>query len=111
MSEKKCSIYRVCYADGGKARITHVKARVYENQTTTPQTIHTRGYVLEMLDAGFTVKTRIQIAGDDYEDGASVMATTINDKRYIKTIANEIEEDNLGELPTFQLPGQCNTSR
>ena len=39
--------------------------------------------------------------GVDWRTGADVHVVTVNGKEYLRTDWNEVEEDNLGELPEF----------
>ena len=107
MFHNKCLIYRVCYGNKEQTHITHVEAHVDDNiGTSHPKKILTRAKVLEMIDDGYSVETVKWLYGDTYEKGAKVIAIPLNGNRYIKTESNETEEDNLGELPTFQMPYQ-----
>jgi len=102
MSPNSCLIYKVRYAED-KRFISHVEAKVYENGKLTPLEQYTRKEIVTKIEKGYTVKTCIQIAGDNYKDGANVGIYSFNGVEYITTDPNNTEADNLGELPTFNL--------
>ena len=98
--EKISCIYAVHY-DEDTRHISQVKARINPaSGTLEPLRVYTKSEILNQIDTGFYVVTMVK-GGVDHVVGAEVMAYTINGKRYLKTVANDTEEDNLGELPTF----------
>jgi hypothetical protein len=54
--------------------------------------IFSRQYVVSLLDSGKKITTAL---------GAEVSIVIVKGIKYIRTDKNSIEEDNLGELPTF----------
>ena len=96
---KVCFIYAVHY-DEEKRHITKVKAQISTGGPWEPMQILTKSKVVEKVDADWIVMTSIKKDNGELAH-ADVIAPTIKGKRYIKTVPNEIEEDNLGELPTF----------
>ena len=100
MSEKQCYIYAVRY-EKERRRIQKVKARIYAGMSSKPEQDFLREEIIEMIDNDYVVETRIRITRDSYEPGAPVLTYMLNGERYIKTEANDNEEDNLGELETF----------
>ena len=103
MSERNqtiCFIYAVHFDETNGRHISQVKARDAIEGKIEPMRILSKSEVLKKLDSGFDVITMVK-GGVDYVPGANVLAYTIDKKRYIKTAANDTEEDNLGELPTF----------
>jgi len=53
-------------------------------------------------DPDFAVETRIKVHGDVYKEGAPAIVILLNGIDFIKTEKNEITEDNLGEMPTYE---------
>ena len=100
MSENQCYIYAVRYGRDGR-RIQQVKARVLAKTHSKPEQILSRERIIELIDSGFIVETRIKITREDYRPGVAVLAYTLGKERFIKTEANSIEADNLGELDIF----------
>ena len=96
---KVCFIYAVHYNEE-KRHISKVKARISTGGDLGPSQVLTKSEVLAKIDADWIVATTVKndTGGDKLTD---VIACTINGKRYIKTVPNDTEEDNLGELPTF----------
>jgi len=92
-------IFEVSYGTQ-KTHITKVKARVSEGGPLLPLKIYTKTEILKLYDSGFHFMTAIR-GGVDYTIGADVDVFTIKGKRFLKTVPNDREEDNLGELPTF----------
>ena len=39
--------------------------------------------------------------GASWRQGADIHVVTVNGREYLRTDRNEVEEDNLGELPEF----------
>ena len=101
MEKQKFSyIYAVRY-EKEKRHISQVNARI-DPGTGTLESIRFfwKSEILSQIDNGYIVKTMVK-SGEDYIEGAKVIACTINGKRFLKTVANDIEEDNLGGLPNF----------
>ena len=98
-NEKICAIFAVRYATE-KRHISHVNARIHTGGEYEPLRSFTKSEILAKLDSGWMVITMTK-GGKDYIYSADVTDYTINGKRYIKTVPNDTEEDNLGELPTF----------
>ena len=94
-----CFIYAVHY-DTEKRHITKVKGQISTGGTLGPLQVLTKAEILAKIDADWIVATVVKNdeGGDKLTD---VIPCTINGKRYIKTVPNDTEEDNLGELPTF----------
>jgi hypothetical protein len=96
---KVCFIYAVHY-EPEKRHISQVKAQISTGGELEPMKVFTKSEILTKIDSDWIVMTMIK-GGVNYVPSADVIAVTINGKRYLKTVANDTEEDNLGELPTF----------
>ncbi len=93
-------ITQVSYSEGHK-HIDEVKifAVGAEEKLISGQLMH-REDVISLLDSGKTVITATVKDGKWYE-GADVFKEKINEVEYIKTVKDDTEKDNLGELPPF----------
>ena len=82
-----------------RRHISHVKAQggtVFGVLESLPCETLTKSEILSQIDRGDQVYTMVE-----NNIGAKVIWRKINGTRYLKTVPNDIEEDNLGELPTF----------
>src|SRR5687767_3062204 len=87
--------------------IKMLKARMDDGGERMPLTSRefTRDEILSMIErkaATFTTMTRDPANGQRWFQGEPVrIYTTKTGKKYLRTDANEVEEDNLGNLPEF----------
>ena len=61
----------------------------------------TRTSVVSSIESGTTYVTILKSMDKKWEKGEDVHIVTVKKKNYLRTDANEIEEDNLDELPEF----------
>ena len=102
MSKNECTIYRIRYSQGQQKHISHVDAQIFEEDGShTARREFDRDFVISLIQKGYTAKTRVRVYGDTFKDGATVIVWSVKGVNYLKTEPNEIEEDNLGELPLF----------
>ena len=63
--------------------------------------IYERKDIVNAIDNGTTFVTIYKGDDNNWKKGQKVFVVTINDKKYIKTVENRKEEDNLENLPEF----------
>jgi len=95
-------ITKVSY-DNDHSRITHVKRAEYDNSENTfgSRTEKSRQAVVESIESGFEYYTVLPDGDGGYTWGDSVEVIPIDGEKFIRTDGNEVEEDNLGELPEY----------
>lgn len=83
------------------SHIVKVLAHVDNGESVGAGTEATRQIVIARLDAGSTFCTITKNSDGKWQKGAAVFAVTIDNVRYIKTVADNTKKDNLGSLPRF----------
>ena len=78
------------------SHILQVKIESRQGQTTK-QAIVSRDKIIELLDADVLVFTK----STKSQSNPQVFAYPLGEKRFIKTVKNDVTEDNLGELPAI----------
>lgn len=95
-------IFKVHY-DLEEKHIEEVKTYHFNSSGwTTTEVKISRKEVIEKIDNEKKNFITITKKSDGtWKDGAKVITVTINGEQYIKTISNNIEKDNLGELEKY----------
>lgn len=93
---KKVQYYIVAVRYDHKHHISRV--RLLQNGHTFDES---KIFVLLGLTSDHLIKTAYQTTAGNYREGAVVTSVTIDGICYLKTEPNQIQEDNLGELPEF----------
>ena len=86
------------------ANHTHInKVRVHEDKGDTigEAKIHSRSSIVDEIDSGTTFVTILKNSNGKWDKGQKVFVIKINGTKYIKTVDNNKEEDNLENLPEF----------
>ena len=72
------------------------------DKITTHEDMKSRTLVVADLKRGVTYTTIYKAPSDsDWKQGQNVVIETINGVDYLKTLPDQIEADNLGNLPNF----------
>jgi len=84
-----------------KERISEL--RVHEDQVNNVGTASewTKTKVINSIESGNTFYTIYKGNDGKYQRGAEINVITVEEKKFLRTDANKIKEDNLGELPEF----------
>ena len=79
------------------------KVRVHEDKGDSfgAEKIYSRMEVVNAINKSYTFVTIYKGDNDKWKKGQKVFVVTINNKKYIKTVDNDKEEDNLENLPEF----------
>ncbi len=80
----------------------HIKeAKVHEDRGDTIGSgeIWSRFKIVLNIESGHSFTTILRTEDEKWERGEDVHIIEVKGKKYIRTDKNEIEEDNLGELP------------
>jgi len=87
--------------DEDHSRIVKVRAHPDKGDTVGPGEEQTRATVVSNIESGKTYCTMLK--GDDgkWKRGEDVRVIRIEGEKFIRTDANRIRRDNLGELPEF----------
>lgn len=95
-------ITKVTY-DSDHRRITHVKRAEYDNSENTfgSRTEKSRQTVVNSIENGYVYYTVPPDGDGGYTWGDKVEVVEVNGEKFIRTDGNNIEEDNLGELPEY----------
>lgn len=95
-------ITKVSY-DNDHSRITHVKRSVYDNSENSfgSSTEKSRQTVIKSIESGDEYYTVPPNGSGGYQWGDSIEVIPIKGEKFLRTDGNEVEEDNLGELPEF----------
>jgi len=93
-------ITHVRYNEHGD-RITAVKRRKDAGTTLIEPEEKDRWEVIMGLTVGLEYCTAYKNSDGDYVRGEDIHKVNISDTTYLRTDGNEIEQDNLGELPQF----------
>jgi len=94
-------ISAVHYTETNKKRyISQVQVHVDKGDTVGPANIQSRAEVLTNIDNNFTFKTIFK-NNNEWKEGENVRKVKINNYFYLKTDANNTEQDNLENLPEF----------
>ena len=80
--------------------ISHLKVHSDNGDSIGNGTAWTKNDVVDAIGKGITFVTIYQ-NGDKWKKGEDVRVFHISNRSYLRTDANKIEEDNLGELPAF----------
>ncbi len=84
-----------------ETHIVNVKSHVDEGEKVGAGTVTSRSTVISRIEGGNTYKTITKGSDEKWHQGASVQVITIEEVKYIKTVADNTKKDNLGSLPTF----------
>ena len=93
------AIIEVHYPEERK-HIESVKARKITETGWDSAEVYLRGAIVAAIEKGTVIATAFSKNGK-WEWGAKVEVVLINDVKYIKTMADQEERDNLGKLPEF----------
>lgn len=85
--------------DGGK--IDSVRIHQITDKGLADRDTWSRERVVSALRQETSIITVVKNAKGDWEKGAKVDIISVKGVDYIRTDANDIEADNLGELPVF----------
>jgi hypothetical protein len=86
------------------AKHTHidkVKVREDKGDTVGEVKIYSRQSIVDAIDSGTTFMTILKNASGKWDKGQKVFVIIINGTKYIKTVDNNKEQDNLENLPEF----------
>ncbi len=81
--------------------IDQVKVHVDSEETISDVSVWTRADVVKSLESGKTFVTILKNAAGKWIKGQTVYIITVKGMKYIKTIDNGKEADNLENLPEF----------
>ena len=84
-----------------KRHIEQVKIREDGGEKLGSEQIVFRSKVVSLLDSGKTIVTAYKNNLNKWQRGDDVSVVEIRGIKFIRTDGNNIEEDNLGELPEF----------
>ncbi len=87
--------------DDDHSRIVQVKAYPVVNGALGVETLQTREAVVANIDAGKSYVTMYKGADGKWKRGAEVAVVLIEGEKFIRTDANKVKKDNLGNLPEF----------
>ncbi|WP_158093589.1 DUF3892 domain-containing protein [Halorubrum sp. SD683] len=95
-------ITKVSY-DSDHSRITHVRRAEYDNSENSfgPTTEKSRQTVVDSTESGYEYYTVPPKGDGGYTWGDSVEVIPIDGEKFIRTDGNEVEGDNLEELPEY----------
>jgi hypothetical protein len=78
-----------------------VKAHKDNGDTVGEAKVCSRQEIVNTIDSGTTYITIYKDNDEKWKKGQKVFVITINNKKFIKTVENNKEEDNLENLPEF----------
>ncbi len=83
--------------------ISHLKVHLDNGESVGTASTMDRDTVIKLLGGGTTFSTIYKKAATDtnWSLGKKIEVYTLNSKKFIKTVSNNKEEDNLEELPDF----------
>ncbi|MCB0746074.1 MAG: DUF3892 domain-containing protein [Ignavibacteriales bacterium] len=81
--------------------IEEVKAHEDKEDSIGAAKIYSRMEIVNAIGRGVTFVTIYKNDKGSWNKGQKVFVVTINSKKYIKTVENNREEDNLENLPEF----------
>jgi len=91
-------ISAVNYSEDPK-HIKEAKVHQDEGDTIGPGKIWSRSQIVSSIESGHSFITILRSEDGKWKRGEDVHVIKVNGKKYIRTDKNEIEEDNLGDLP------------
>lgn len=83
--------------------IDQVKAHEDKGESVGEAKIYNRETVVDAIKNGTTFVTIYKNSAGKYDKGQKVYVITVKGTGYLKTVDNGKEEDNLENLPEFQL--------
>lgn len=86
--------------DGNKERIEQVKVHEDKGDSVGTVKVWTRAQVVSAIGQGMTCCTILQ-SGDQWRRGEDIHVVVVGGEKFIRTDANSVKRDNLGELPEF----------
>jgi len=83
--------------------ISHLRLHVDNGDSVGHASVSDRENVVKLLENGVTFSTVYKKDPDntDWNLGKKIEVYNLNRKKFVKTISNDKEEDNLEELPEF----------
>jgi hypothetical protein len=84
-----------------KRHIEQVKLMKDNGEKLDYEQIASRIEVVQFLNSGITFVTAYKNIQNKWQKGDNVSVVQINNIKFIRTDGNNVEEDNLGELPEF----------
>ena len=87
--------------DESRTHITYVKAYADNGEKLVDESTYSRLTVVEAIEKGTTFITVLQNSEGKMNKGQKVIVVVINNAKYIKTVDNKREVDNLENLPEF----------
>jgi hypothetical protein len=84
-----------------ETHIVKVLSHIDNGDSVGAGTEETRQTVVTRLNSGSTYMTITMGKDQKWHKGAAVEIITIDDVKYIKTVADNTKKDNLGSLPRF----------
>jgi len=87
--------------DEDHSRIVRVRAHLDKGDTVGRAEEQTRAQVVGRIEDGKTYCTILKRDGGKWRRGEDVHVVTIDGEKFIRTDANRVSRDNLGELPEF----------
>lgn len=88
----------VRYVNSSKSRISHLMVHDDNDDQVGTGKICTKECVIENINHGKIYYTIIMSDGRNWKQGEKII---VFKGKYLKTVQNAIEEDNLGALPEF----------
>ena len=88
----------VRYANNTKSWISQLKVHINNGNQVGPEKICTKESVIESIEENKSYCTIIKDSEGKWTKGEKIIVFR---KIYLKTVQNDIEEDNLGSLPEF----------
>jgi hypothetical protein len=96
----KWADYCISAANHDETSITELKVHQDTGELGHGET-WLRNKVVSSIEGGKTFLTIIKNSNGRYDKGANVHIFKLNGKKYLKTVADQTEKDNLGYLPGF----------
>ena len=87
--------------DSAHTRITSVKAYKDSGDKLVDESTYTRQTIVDAIEKGTSIITVTKSSDGKMHKGQPVIVVVINGTKYIKTVDNKKECDNLENLPEF----------
>lgn len=78
-----------------------INKNVYHGRELSEKKEFSKEQIIFFIENGFSVKTAYEISEKEWDKGSQVNVVKFKDGKYLRTDNNNIEEDNLDNLPNY----------
>jgi hypothetical protein len=97
----KYYIFKICKGNDQSIKEVATKKQIDSKTISKEVEYFSKGEVIQLKNKGNSFFT-IYKDDDGWNPGEEVQVVSRNGKKYLRTDSNEIEKDNLGELPEYE---------